>query len=192
MALTSFGIQVVGNAETPADVLTRFAEWRPDVLLMDIHLGGELSGLDAAKKILRQHPDAKLVLLAELHQESLIREAYRLGAYAIITKACAALELAAAVTHASHAELYFSPKVAARLANLSVRGDDSPHATLHPRELNIFILMAKGWTVHEIADELEISPKTVGNTSIKLKKKLGISRAADVTRLAIKFGLIEP
>ena len=192
MALTSFGIQVAGNAGTPADVLTIYAELLPDVLLMDIRLGEELSGLETAKKILCQHPDAKIVLLAELHQESLIREAYRIGAYAIITKACSAIELATAVTHASYGKLYFSPNVAARLASLSVRGDDSPHATLHPRELDVFLRIAKGQTVNEIAKELHISPKTVGNTSVKLKRKLGVTRAAEVTRLAIKFGLIEP
>ncbi len=88
-------------------------------------------------------------------------------------------------------ELYFLPSIAERLANLSVRGDISPQSMLDSRSLDIFTLLAEGLTNAEIAEKLDISTKTVSNTSQNIKEKLGVQRQAEMTKLALKHGLIQ-
>ena len=100
--------------------------------------------------------------------------------------------MAAAVQRAHQGELYFLPQIAERLANLSVRGDESPQSLLNERDLEIFKLMAEGLTNAEIAERLDLSLKTISNVSQAIKEKLGVHRPAYITKLAVKHGLIAP
>ena len=169
-----------------------FADLQPGVLVLDIRFGTELTGLDAARSLLSTYPAANIVFLTQFDQDSLIKEAYRLGARAFVTKDCDPADLATAVRHAHEGKLYFLPQIAERLANLSVRGDVSPQSQLDQRGLEIFKLMAEGLTNAEIADRLNLSTKTISNISQSVKEKLGVHRQAYITRLALKHGLIEP
>jgi DNA-binding NarL/FixJ family response regulator len=191
MSLAAEGMQVMGQAKTPQEAVTQFTALSPDVLVLDIRFGAELTGLDAARTILQEHPDANIVFLSQFDQDALIKETYRLGAKAFVTKDCDPADLAIAVQKASLGELYFMPSIAERLANLSVRGDASPQSLLDERSLEIFRLMAEGLTNVEIADKLDLSPKTISNVSQAIKDKLGIHRPALITKLAVKYGLIE-
>ncbi|MCG2584807.1 response regulator transcription factor [Massilia sp. TS11] len=192
MSLKALGIEVVGQARTPEEAITMAEQFQPDVVVLDIRFGTELTGLDAAKALLARWPQTRIVFLSQFDQDSLIKETYRLGAKAFVTKDCDPAELAAAVRSAQEGKLYFMPQIAERLANLSVRGDDSPQSLLDERALAIFRLMAEGLTNAEIAEKLDLSTKTISNTSQSIKEKLGLHRQADLTRLAVKHGLIEP
>lgn len=192
MSLSSLGMDVVGQAKTPDEASVMYAELKPDVLVLDIRFGTELTGLDAARGILAQFPAARIVFLSQFDQDSLIKETYRIGARAFVTKDCDPADLATAVRHAHADKLYFLPQIAERLANLSVRGDVSPQSQLDPRGLEIFKLMAEGLTNAEIAEKLNLSAKTISNISQAVKEKLGVHRQAYITRLAVKHGLIEP
>jgi DNA-binding NarL/FixJ family response regulator len=169
-----------------------YGQLAPDVLVLDIRFGTELTGLDAAHQILKTHPRAKIVFLSQFDQDSLIKETYRLGAHAFVTKDCDPADLATAVRHASAGKLYFLPQIAERLASLAVRGDVSPQSQLDERGLEIFKLMAEGLTNAEIAERLNLSTKTISNVSQAVKEKLGVHRQAYITKLAVKHGLIEP
>jgi two-component system invasion response regulator UvrY len=192
MSLQAEGMQVLGQAKTPQEAVTQYAALLPDVLILDIRFGAELTGLDAAKEVLLHYPEANIVFLSQFDQDALIKETYRLGARAFVTKDCNPLDLAIAVQRASQGELYFMPQIAERLANLSVRGDASPQTLLDERSLEIFKLMAEGLTNVEIAEKLDLSQKTISNVSQAVKEKLGIHRPALITKLAVKHGLIEP
>jgi len=192
MALADHGVRVVGQAGTPNEVIKKYQELMPDVLVLDIRFGTKLTGFDAAKEVLGKFPDANIVFLSQFDQETLIKESYRLGGRAFITKGCNPEQLAVAIKAAYKGELYFLPEVAQRLAQLAIRGDTSPQCQLDAREIEIFTLMAQGLTNVEIADKLGLSPKTISNASQTVKEKLGVHRAADITRLAVKHGLIEP
>jgi DNA-binding NarL/FixJ family response regulator len=157
-----------------------------------MRFGVELTGMDAARKILETSPQAAIVFLSQFDQDSLIKETYRLGAKAFVTKDCDPADLAAAVRQAHQGKLYFLPQIAERLANLSVRGDVSPQSQLDERGLEIFKLMAEGLTNAEIAERLNLSTKTISNISQSIKEKLGVERQAYITRLAVKHGLIQP
>ena len=192
MSLSGEGMKVLGQVKTPQDAVLQFAVLQPDVMILDIRFGAELTGLDPAKEILLAHPNANIVFLSQFDQDSLIKETYRLGAKAFVTKDCNPADLAIAVRRASEGELYFMPNIAERLANLSVRGDASPQTLLDERSLEIFKLMAEGLTNVEIAEKLDLSQKTISNVSQAVKEKLGIHRPALITKLAVKHGLIEP
>jgi DNA-binding NarL/FixJ family response regulator len=192
MSLASYGINVVGQAATPGEVLPMYAELNPDVLVLDIRFGEQLTGIDIAIDLLKKHPDARIVFLSQFDQDTLIKRTYQIGAYAFVTKDCEPNMLAVALQHAYERKLYFLPHVAERLANLSVRGDRSPLSVLQERDLAIFKLMAQGLTIAEIAEQLNVSVKTVANSSMAIKEKLCLHRPAELTRLALKHGLIEP
>ena len=152
----------------------------------------ELTGLDAAQSILKADPQARLIFLSQFDQDSLIKETYRLGAHAFVTKDCDPADLATAVRQAHAGKLYFLPQIAERLASMAVRGDLSPQSQLDERDLAVFKLMAEGLTNAEIADRLNLSTKTISNISQSVKEKLGVHRPAYITKLAVKHGLIEP
>ncbi|MYM25729.1 response regulator [Duganella sp. FT135W] len=192
MSLEGQGLEVVTQARTPEEALAQYQQIKPDVIVLDIRFGEQLTGLDVAKQILARAPSAAIVFLSQFDQDSLIKETYRLGGRAFMTKDCDPADLAAAVRRAHQGELYFLPHIAERLANLSVRGDASPQSQLDERALEIFTLMAEGLTNAEIAEKLDVSTKTISNISQAVKEKLGVHRPAYITKLAVKHGLIEP
>jgi DNA-binding NarL/FixJ family response regulator len=192
MSLSEQGMEVVGQATRPAEAVAMYGQVKPDVAVLDIRFGTELTGLDAAQQILKAAPGAKIVFLSQFDQDSLIKETYRLGAHAFVTKDCDPAVLATAVRQAYEGKLYFLPQIAERLASLAVRGDVSPQSQLDERGLEIFKLMAEGLTNAEIAERLNLSTKTISNISQSIKEKLGVDRQAYITKLAVKHGLIQP
>ncbi|MGV7209282.1 response regulator transcription factor [Oxalobacteraceae bacterium A2-2] len=192
MSLQGQGLDVVGQARTPQEAVQQYDALGPDVAVLDLRFGEQLTGLDVAKQILAAHPGAAIVFLSQFDQDALIKESYRIGGRAFITKDCDPADLAAAVRRAHQGELYFLPAIAERLANLSVRGELSPQSQLDERALEIFTLMAEGLTNAEIAEKLDVSTKTISNISQAVKEKLGVHRPATITRLAVRHGLIEP
>lgn len=192
MSLENLGLRIVGQAKTPQDAVALYKAEQPDVCILDLRFGAQLTGLDAAKEIWQGQPKARIIFLSQFDQDSLIKEAYRLGASAFVTKDCEVAELLMAIQRAHQGELYFMPAIAERLANLSVRGDASPQSLFDERELAIFTLMAEGLTNLEIAEKLALSSKTISNTSQSIKERLGLHRPAEITKLAVKHGLVSP
>lgn len=192
MSLGSKGIEVIGEVTTPQEAVDSYESLQPDVLMIDLRFGEKLTGLDAAKTILERHPDARILFLSQFDQDSLIKQTYSIGGRGFLTKDISAVDLAQAVTEAHRGDTYFLPRIAKRLANLSVKGDQSPGALLDPREFEIFVLTAKGRTNQEMADLLGLSQKTISNVTHSLKEKLGTNRIADLTLLAVKHGYVEP
>lgn len=190
-SLTAYGIKVLGEVGCAADVAESFNELKPEVLVLDIRFGEALTGLDVAAELLKKTPTARIVFLSQFSQDSIIKRCYQIGGKAFVTKDCELSDLATAIKQAKAGQLYFLPKVAERLANLSVLGDQSPDTVLHEREMQIFKLMAQGLTIVEIAEALNLSVKTISNTSQIIKEKLDVHRPAEITRLAIRHCLIE-
>lgn len=191
--LARHDLEVVGAASEAAAVVPTFERERPDVLVLDLRFGdGGIGGLDVLTELLARHADAKVVIYTQFDQDTVVREAYKRGAKAFVPKSADPAELAQAIARAHQGETLFLPDIAARLALLSVRGDESPLARLDAREVEVFKLMAQGLTNVEIAERMHLSPKTISTTSQSIKDHLGMHRPADITLLAVKHGLIEP
>lgn len=191
--LARHGLTVVGSTGVASEVVERFAQWRPDVLVLDLRFGeGGVGGLDVLHDLLPRFPDARVIVYTQFDQDAVVREAYKRGAKAFVTKSADPADLAKVIEQVHQGQTVFLPEIANRLALLSVRGDESPVAKLQPREVEVLKLMAQGFTNVEIAERLGLSPKTISTTSQSIKDQLGLHRPADITLLAVRSGLIEP
>lgn len=191
-ALVRHDVEVVGQVECAQQVVSAYLEAKPDVLVLDVRFGPGPTGLDVARSLRERAPAARIVFYSQFDQDEVIREAYRLGAAAFITKNTLPAELAAAIHAAANGKTYFLPAIAERLALLGLRGEESPRARLEARELDIFVQLASGATNNEIAERMGLSTKTISTIAQAVKEKLGVHRPAEITRLAMRYGLIEP
>lgn len=191
-ALTRRGMKIVGEVATADEVIERFKQTRPDVLVLDLRFGPGATGLDVARTLLADESEARIVFYSQFDQDEVIREAYRLGASSFVTKNQPPDVLAQAITNAAAGKTFFVPAIAERLALLGVRGDDSPRARLDPREAEVFVQLASGFTNNEIAEKMNLSAKTIGVIAQAIRDKLGVQRNADMTRLAVRYGMIDP
>lgn len=192
LTLARYGIEVIGEVKAPANIIASYDRLQPEVVLIDASLGGKQNGLEAAKNMLLMRPDVKIVVLGVDGQAAACREAYRIGACAFVSKDRDPADLAQAINRARAGTLFFMPHVAEHLANAKVRGDDCPHELLDGREFEIFRLIALGRTNVEMASLLSLSLKTISNYSMSIKAKLRTERIAELTRIAVRYGVIEP
>lgn len=196
-ALARFGIRIVGQTGTAKEVIEKYLECRPDVVVLDVRFGDQETGLDVAKNLLTQYPVARIVFYSQFDQDEIISEAYRLGGAGFITKSKPPAVLANAIEIAARSKSpQFLSEIAERLALLGLRREvknsGSPLENLDTRELEVFTKMAQGHTNVEIAEAMRLSPKTISMTSQCIKDKLGIHRAAEITLLAVKCGVVKP
>jgi two-component system invasion response regulator UvrY len=182
-------IEIVGEADTGELACQRFAELAPDVVVMDLSLPG-IGGLEATRRIVARDPQAK-VLVFSMHEGTLfVEHALAAGARGYLTKSSAPHALVEAVKNVAAGQVHLDPAVAARLALEKVRGHDSPLERLSRREFEIFCLIAEGLSSADIAKRLALSYKTVANYTTQLKSKLGVTTTAELTRLAIRLGVV--
>ena len=191
-ALKRLGLKVIGQVKAATEVIAKFQQTRPDVLVLDVRFGPGPTGLDVARELIAQERGARIVFYSQFDQNEVIREAYRLGGAAFITKDTPAETLVHAVEQAHAGKTYFLPEIAERLALLGVRGDQSPRAVLDDREVEVFMRLAAGLTNNEVAAQMNLSAKTIGAIAQTVKEKLAVQRATDMTRLAVRYGMIDP
>jgi two-component system, NarL family, invasion response regulator UvrY len=193
-ALGRHSLSVVGHAGDAEEVVAKFGETKADVLVMDVRFGEGATGLDVARDVLHAFPKARVVFYSQFDEDEFIRDAYRMGGAAFITKDVESNVLVDVIeqVYRDPAKPYFLPEIAERLALLGLRGDASPQSKLSRRDLEVFRMMAEGRTNAEIAEHMNLSTKTISNISQNVKELLGVQRQADITRLALKYMLISP
>lgn len=190
-ALIEHDIEVVGTTGVAEEVLDRYEHCRPDVVVLDILFQGRQTGLNVIRRLMEDHPLARVVVLSQFDQDSLIKEAYNAGALAFVPKASDTNHLVEAIRKAACGQIYFIPEISDRLALMTARPERSPTEVLSKRELETFILLANGRKMEEIASELGITTRTVANLSQLIKKKLGVSRGTELTLLAVRYKIIQ-
>ena len=192
LSLRKRGIDVAGHASATEDVLSRYRECKPDVVVMDVGFGQTSTGLDAARELVSFDPEARVVFYTQYDQDEIVREAYRLGGRGFVPKVQPTDLLADVIGQVQQGKIHFLPEIAERLALMGVRGgDESPRAKLDARELDVFRRLAQGQTIEEIAGDLSLSRKTISLVVQAVKDKMGVQRSADITRLAIRHHIIE-
>ena len=182
-------IEVVAEADSGELACRLFAELAPDVVVMDLALPG-IGGLEAIRRIVQRDPKAR-VLVFSMHEDTMfVEHALAAGASGYVTKSSAPQVLVAAVKQVAAGGRPFAADIAQRLAFDRVRGRDTPLMELSTREFEIFCLLAEGLTSADIAKRLSLSHKTVANYGTQLKSKLQVGSVAELTRLAIRHGII--
>lgn len=180
-------VEVVGEASTGEEAVERARETAPDVVLMDIAMGGK-SGLEAAQEILALGQETKVVILSMFASEAYVLQALRAGASGYLLKDAAASELALALEAVRQGGAFLSPTVSRLLSDGS--RDHGAAGHLSPRQREVLRLLAEGKNVKEAAFLLNISVKTVETHRAQIMDRLGIHDLPGLVRYAIRIGLI--
>lgn len=182
-------LEVVAEAGDVAETIRRLKAYKPDVLLLDLHMPGGPS-LQAMPEMREASPATSVVVLTMQNSIGYVREALRAGALGYVTKEAADAELVEAVRLAANEQPYLHPKLGARLAT-EPEQDGLPD-DLSEREAEVLRLIALGHTNAEIASQLFLSIRTVESHRAHVQQKLRLSTRAQLVRYALEHGLVEP
>ncbi len=185
---------VVAEVADGAAAVERVAQGGIDLAILDVSMP-RMTGLQAAREISRRGLPVPMLMLSMHDNEQYLFEALKLGAAGYVHKSVADRDLIAACHSALRGEPFLYPGAVATLIRsyLSQGGEPGRDASLlTPREEEVLKLIAEGYSGKEIADLLFLSPKTVERHRANLLDKLGMRDRLELTRYAIRIGLIEP
>ena len=185
------GISVIAEAASGEDAYTNYFNYHPDVLVMDLSMPG-MGGLEASMRILAKDKSAKILVFSVHENEVFLQRALDAGILGYISKRSASQVMVDAVRQVSTGELFVGQEMMPYLLKRKTTPESEPVAGLSPREFEVFHLLADSKSVNDIAEILNLSPKTVGHHCTSVKKKLGVPDIAALTRLAIRLGIITP
>jgi two-component system invasion response regulator UvrY len=184
-------LKVTAEAESGEEAVRRFPEVKPDVVVMDISMPG-IGGLEAIDRILAREPQARILVLSAHEDVMHARRVLKAGAVGYLTKRSAAEALIQAIRQVAQGKTYLEPSIAQQLALQQLGGEKSPVDMLSEKEFKVFLALAKGKSVAEIAEVMSLSPRTVGTHLYNIKQKLGASNSAELAIMAMRAGLVEP
>jgi two-component system, NarL family, invasion response regulator UvrY len=184
------GIEVVGEAPDGESLLKQWPDWQADVIVMDLSMPG-LGGLETLRR-LRAKEGSPPVLVLSAHEDTAHpRRALNAGAQGYLSKRSAPETLPEAIRAVAQGKRYLDAQTAQNLALSQLDGAASPFDALSEREFEVFVRLARGRSVNDIASQLSLSPSTVGTHLYNIKQKLAAGNQAELTLLALRWGVIE-
>lgn len=190
LLLEGAGAEVVGEVDCGEAAVQAFGPLQPDLLLMDVSMPG-IGGLGALERVLAHHPGARVLMLSAHDDAQIPARALRAGAGGYLSKRAHPDELLHAVATVARGQRYIDPAIAPALALAQFAGGGDPVAALTEKEFAVFLQLAQGRSVAEIAESHSLSPSTVGTHLYHIKQKLEVSNAAEIALVAVRCGLIE-
>ena len=190
MLLADAQVEVVCEAGSGEQACQEYASVKPDVVVMDLSMPG-MGGLEATRRLIAQDPKVRILALSAHEDTAHPRRVLRAGALGYLAKRSAPEALIAAVTAVARGERYLDAQTAQALAVAQIDGEDSPAEMLSEREFSVFIQLARGMSVAQIAENLNLSPSTVGTHLYHVKQKLRANNQSELTLVALRWGLIE-
>jgi DNA-binding NarL/FixJ family response regulator len=185
-------IQVVGMAGSGREAVSEAVRLRPDVAVLDLTMP-ELNGIDAARHILRRHPEVQVLILSMYHSAEHVHRALAAGARGYVLKESAGTEVVDAVRSIHSGQRFFSPRITDVVIDAYRSGHlDSPLERLSAREREVLQLTVEGRSSAEIAVRLSLSRKTVETYRGRVMEKLGVGDRVALIRFAIEHGLTPP
>jgi DNA-binding NarL/FixJ family response regulator len=188
-------IEVVAEATDGTEAVEKALASEVDLAILDVSMP-RLTGLQAAAELVRRRPGIRVLILSVHDSEQYFFEALKAGASGYVLKTAANRDLVEACRASMRGEPFLYPGAVTALIRdyleRARRGEAVPEDPLTPRELQVVKLIAEGYTSEEIATALVISRKTVDHHRAKILDKLGMRNGAELTRYAIRRGLVEP
>jgi DNA-binding NarL/FixJ family response regulator len=186
-------LQVVGEAGDAAAGVQAAERLRPDVVLMDVRLGG-IDGVQACREIRSRFDDVRVIMLTSFADEDVVMASIMAGAAGFVTKNVGRAELLAAIRAVARGESLLDPavtkKVLDRLVALTQKDRRRQVEQLSEREREVLALVAQGFTNREIAERLVLSEHTARNHISRIFEKLGLSRRSEAAAYATRMGLV--
>ncbi len=183
-------IEVIGEAARGEQAIQLYQELTPDIVVMDLSMPG-IGGLETMRRIVQRDPQA-LILVFSVHNEPVyVSRALSAGAKGYITKNSAPEILIEAISAIMQGCEYIESGL--------MKERDEPHklddyqaliSSFSAREFDVFNLLARGMTVHKIADQLCLGHKTVANYATQVKKKLNVNTTAELAHIAVNLGVM--
>jgi two-component system invasion response regulator UvrY len=183
-------IEVVAEADSGEAACQACDLSLPDVVVMDIAMVG-IGGVEAIKRISAKHRQVRILALSAHEDISHPMRALQAGAMGYLSKRSAPEVLMDAIRAVAKGQRYVDPQIAQRIALQTISGDKSPVEKLSAREFEVFAQLARGQSVAQISDTLNLSNSTVGSHLYNIKQKLGLNNQAEMTLLAVRHGLIQ-
>jgi DNA-binding NarL/FixJ family response regulator len=183
-------IQVVGEASDYGELRTLMRTATCDVLVLDINLPGR-SGLDVLHAMKEEGATHRVLVVSMYPEDQYAIRALRAGAFGYVNKGGDPALIVSAVRTVAQGRKYVTPEIAEMLVdNLWPKPDESPHQKLSDRELQTLVMIASGKRLSTIAEELNLSPKTVSVYRARVLEKLGLANNSEMTVYAIRNGLV--
>jgi two-component system invasion response regulator UvrY len=190
MLLADAQLEVVAEAGDGEQACLLYPGTRPDVVVMDLSMPG-MGGIEAVRRLLAQDPKARVLALSAHEDTAHPRRVLRAGALGYLAKRSAPEALIDAVRTVARGERYIDAATTRALAMAQLDGADSPADVLSEREFSVFLQLARGASVAQIAESLSLSPSTVGTHLYHVKQKLGAGNQSELTLVALRWGLLQ-
>jgi len=186
-------IEVVEEASDGEEAIRKVRELEPDVIVMDVQMPG-MNGLIATRYIMEEHPNARILMLTQYGNKEYVLPLLEAGAGGYVLKQAVDTDFVKGIHAVYEGNSYLYPPIAKLVLDALMAGEDAsdPERNLTPREREVLILVALGYTNSEIADILFISPKTVDVHRTRMMNKLDLHNVAEVVRFAVRRHLIDP
>jgi len=186
-------IEVIGEASDGGEAVSKVAELRPDVVLMDVQMPG-VDGIEATRQVVAAHPGTKVVILTTFDDDQYLFDALNAGASGFLLKNCPADDLINAIRLAAGGHSLLAPEVTERVIARSARGNraaDPRLDDLTERERDVLVAMARGMSNAEIAAELFVSPATVKSHVSHVLAKLDARDRVQAVITAYQSGIMD-
>lgn len=190
--VTEANIEIIGEAKNGREAIELCRLYEPDLLLLDISMP-ELNGLEAAKIIRQDMPNIKILFLSVYDNEEYVQEALRIGANGFVLKDASKSEMLNAIKMAFEGATYLGPKLSKSIAasmgaNIGERSCTTDYG-LTNREKQVLSAISKGMPNKQIADDMNISVRTVESHRMSIREKTGGGNAVMLTKIATELGL---
>jgi len=182
-------LQVCAEAESGESAYAQYSECAPDVVVMDLAMAG-IGGIETIRRIVARDKKARILALSAHDDTSHPRRALSAGARGYLSKRTAPETLIEAVRAIAAGKRFIDAAIAQRLAIQDLDGDPNPLEQLSEREFEVFVQLAKGFSVNQIAETFHLSPSTIGTHLYNVKQKLKVGNQAELVLIAVRYGLI--
>ena len=184
-------MDVVGECGTGREAVHLSEKLKPDVVVLDFNLP-DIDGLETTEQITSLRTGARILILTMYESEEYAIRLIRAGAHGFIVKGAPPEELIAAVRKVSEGKTAVTPAIMEKMVDrIGQPQNESPESALSNREIQVLVRLARGYSSREVAEELCLSLSTVETYRSRVLQKLDLRNNADITRFAIRRGLIE-